>query len=84
MTGTTAAEPSPKVTAAALAGAGTVIVVWLVGLAGVEVPPEVGSALTVLLMGGAGWLKRDHLRDVGAEALERQEATGSTRLTPPD
>lgn len=54
---------SPKVTTAALAGAVTLIVVWAVGFTGVDVPAEVSSAFTVLLMGAAAYLKRDPMRD---------------------
>lgn len=38
-----------------LAGAATVVLVWLLGAAGVDVPPEVAAAFTVLL-GGVGTL----------------------------
>lgn len=50
-------KPRPKVAAAGIAGACTVILVWLAGLAGVEVPSEVASALTALLAFAAGYLK---------------------------
>lgn len=49
----------PKVAAASLAGAVTVIVVWVAGEFGLDVPPEVASAFTAVLAGGAGWLKSD-------------------------
>lgn len=40
--------PTRKVTAATLAGAATVLIVWLAGdFGGVEIPPEAASALTV-------------------------------------
>lgn len=54
---------SPKVTAAAVAGAVTVILVWIAGAVGLDVPPEPASALTLLLTAAAGYLKRDPLRD---------------------
>lgn len=45
----------PKVKAAAtggtLAGAASVVLVWLLGVSGLEVPPEVASALTTLMAG---------------------------------
>lgn len=52
------AKPDPKVTAATAAGAATVVLVWLVGLFGLVVPPEVAAAVTVLLTGAVGYLKR--------------------------
>lgn len=48
-----------KVQAAGWAGAVTVVLVWAVSLAGVEVPPEVASAVTVLFATGAGWFKTE-------------------------
>lgn len=48
---------SPKVTAAALAGSITVILVWGASLAGLEIPPEVASAFTTCLAAAAGYLK---------------------------
>lgn len=50
--------PTAKVTAAAAAGAATVLLVWVVGLLGLDVPSEVASAVTVLLSAGAAYLKR--------------------------
>ena len=47
----------PKVAAATLAAAISVIVVWGVSLAGVTVPPEVASAFTTILAAVAGYLK---------------------------
>lgn len=40
--------PTTKVAAGSMAGAITVLVVWVLGLLHVPVPPEVASALTVL------------------------------------
>ncbi len=48
---------NPKVAAGGIAGALTVILVWLVGLAGVDVPAEVASAITVVIGFAAGYLK---------------------------
>lgn len=48
-------KPVAKVTAGALAGAVTVILVWVAGLAGVEIPPEVASAITTVLSFIAGY-----------------------------
>lgn len=45
----------PRVKAAAtggtVAGAASVVLVWLLGASGLEVPPEVASALTTLMAG---------------------------------
>lgn len=49
-------KPTPKVQAAGAAGAVTVILVWIVGLLGVDIPPEVASAFTTLIAAAAGWL----------------------------
>ena len=49
---------NPKVQAAGWAGAATIVLVWALGQAGVEIPPEVASAVTVLLSTVAGYLKR--------------------------
>lgn len=51
-------KPTNKVSAGALAGALTLIVVWGVKLAGVDVPAEVGIALsTVFSFGLSYWVK---------------------------
>jgi hypothetical protein len=47
----------PKVQAGAAAGAASVVLVWVLGLLGVDTPPEVASAITVLLSVAAGYLK---------------------------
>lgn len=49
---------NPKVTAATIAGAVTIILVWVVGQLGVNVPPEVASAVTTILAFAAGYLTR--------------------------
>lgn len=48
-----------KVIAAGSAGAATVVLVWAASLFKVDVPPEVASAVTVLISTGAGYLKRE-------------------------
>lgn len=58
MSDKTTARPQPKVVAATTAGASTILLVWVVGLFGLVVPPEVASAVTVLLAAGAAYLKR--------------------------
>lgn len=46
-----------KVQVGAAAGAATVVLVWAASLAHVDVPPEVASAVTVLISTAAAWLK---------------------------
>jgi hypothetical protein len=41
--------PTTKLAAGGVAGALTVLVVWILGLLPVPVPPEVASALTVII-----------------------------------
>lgn len=53
------ALPSRKVGAGLLAGALTTIVVWVVGLLGVVVPPEVSSSFTLLLGFGASYFVKE-------------------------
>lgn len=50
-------EPYPKTAAAGVAGAATVVLVYVAGLFGLEVPVEVGSALTALIAFGASYAK---------------------------
>lgn len=48
---------APKVKAASMAGAVSVLVVWAAAYGGVTIPPEVASAFTTLLAFVAGYLK---------------------------
>lgn len=48
---------NPKVAAGGLAGAVTILVVYFAGLAGLDVPPEVASAFSVVVGAVAGYLK---------------------------
>lgn len=51
------AKPEPKVLAGTAAGALAVLVVWVAGLFGLDVPAEAAAALTVLLGAGAAYLR---------------------------
>ena len=53
---------SPKVIAGGLAGAVTAILVYVISLFGVELPPEVASAVTVIITAVFAYLKTDPLR----------------------
>ncbi len=48
---------NPKISAAAIAGAATVVLVWLCSLFGVSVPTDVASAVTLIVAIGAGYLR---------------------------
>jgi len=52
-------RPVPKVIAATVAGAVTVLLVWIAGLFHLQVPPEAAAAVTVLLSAATGYLKSD-------------------------
>jgi hypothetical protein len=49
--------PTSKVVAGGAAGAVSIILVWVAGLFGLEVPAEVASAFTVLLSSAAAYFK---------------------------
>lgn len=59
---TTGRAPTPKVTASGAGGAAAVLLVWVAGLCGVEVPAEVAAAAAVLLGTGAAYRTRDRTR----------------------
>lgn len=46
-----------KVAASTIAGSITVVLVWGLQSAGIDVPPEVASAITTIISGLAGYLK---------------------------
>lgn len=48
---------APKVKAASMAGAISVLIIWAATYAGVTIPPEVASAFSTLLAFAAGYLK---------------------------
>ena len=49
--------PTPKVVAGGTAGAFSIILVYTVGLLGLDMPPEVASSVTVLISFAAAYLK---------------------------
>jgi len=49
--------PQPKVVAGGIAGAASILVLYVASLFGVDVPPEVASAFTVVVSFVAGYLK---------------------------
>lgn len=52
-------KPTNKVAAGGAAGSATVVLIYVAGLLGLDVPAEVASALTVLLSFGAGYMRHD-------------------------
>lgn len=53
-------KPTPKVAAGGAAGAASILLVWILGQSGLDVPAEVAAALTVLIGTGAAYMKRDN------------------------
>lgn len=48
-------RPTKKVAVGGGAGAASVVLVWALGLTGLDVPPEVASAITALAASVAAW-----------------------------
>lgn len=48
---------NPKIASAGIAGAITVVLLWILSMIGVEVPVEVASAVTVIIAFAAGYLR---------------------------
>lgn len=72
---TQAMKPTRKVAAGGVAGAVALLIVFVAGEFGLEIPPEVASAVTVLLTAGVAWLKRDESSpDLPEERLPVEEA----------
>lgn len=46
----------PKVISSGVAGAATILIMWGLALAKIQVPPEVASAITVLISSFTGYL----------------------------
>ncbi len=53
---TSATRVHPKVTATAVAGAATTLILWGLTLLGVTAPPEVAGAITTLIGVGVAYL----------------------------
>lgn len=51
--------PTPKIAAAGGAGALALVLVWIAGLLGLDVPGTVEAAFALLISLGAGYLKSD-------------------------
>ncbi len=53
--------PSTKVAGGGIAGALVVVVVWILGLLHLAVPPEVASALTVIISAATSYFVRERV-----------------------
>ena len=53
--------PTTKVAAGGVAGAITVLLVWILGMFNVAVPPEVSSAFTVIISFAASYFVRERV-----------------------
>lgn len=51
--------PTSKVTAAGTSGAAAVVLVWLAGVFGLDMPAEVAAGFAVLLATAAGYIKTE-------------------------
>jgi hypothetical protein len=48
---------NPKIASAGVAGALTIVLMWVVSLFGVDVPAEVASAVTIIIAFAAGYIR---------------------------
>jgi hypothetical protein len=63
--------PEKKVTAATLAGAIVTILIWVLRVAGIDIPAEVAAAITTILAAAAGYVApHTHRPDLAAPAGE--------------
>ncbi len=68
--------PEKKVTAATVAGAIATILVWILNLAGVNVPSEVAAAIATVLAAVAGYLApHTHRPDLAAPAAPAKKGS---------
>lgn len=65
-------KPTEKVQAGGYAGAGSLVLLWLAGQLGINLPPEVAGALVLLVAGAGAWLKTE-----GAGWFRRSEGRHS-------
>lgn len=48
---------NPKIASAGIAGALTIVLMWVISLFGVHVPAEVASAVTIIIAFAVGYLR---------------------------
>jgi len=65
--------PTQKVSAAGIGGALSIVIVYVFGLLGLDMPPEVASALTAIVSFAAGYLVKERTPIIGdvAEAIKK-------------
>lgn len=52
-------KPTQKVATAGASGAAAIVIVFIAGQLGLEVPPEVGAAVAALLAFAGGYFKKE-------------------------
>lgn len=52
-------KPTEKVQAGGYAGAAALVLLYVAGLLGLELPAEVAAALTLLIAGAGAWIKTE-------------------------
>ncbi len=65
--------PVPKMQAAGIAGSITVVLIFILGQIDFEVPPEVASAVTVIISFLAGYFRRDEKPVEVVQVLKEKE-----------
>lgn len=68
------AAPTRKWIAGVSTGGGALVLVWLAGLLGVDMPPEVAGSLVLGAGAAAAWLKRN--RAQLTDVLDRRDGGG--------
>ncbi len=52
------ARPTAKVAATGIAGSVAIVLIWVAGQFGIDMPAEVAAALTAIIAFGAGYMKK--------------------------
>ncbi len=52
-------QPTAKVAAAGIGGSVSILIIYALGQLGLDVPPEVASAITALVAFACGYIKRE-------------------------
>ena len=65
--------PTQKVAAGGIGGALSIVLIYVVGLLGLDMPPEVASAVTAIVSFLAGYIVKERVPTVGdvAEAVKK-------------
>lgn len=54
-------QPTQKVAAAGIGGSLSIVLVYIIGVLGLELPPEVASAITAIIAFAAGYIVRERV-----------------------